>query len=106
MSLNASHHVLAPREKVWKWHTRPGAVVRLTPPFLPMRPIEQARSLADGTTTFALPARQRWVAKHVDTGYREGAQFQDTVVNQPLRTTTQWVHTHSCLLYTSDAADE
>ncbi|MCT1463514.1 MULTISPECIES: TIGR01777 family oxidoreductase [Corynebacterium] len=95
MSLNASHHVLAPREKVWQWHTRPGAVVRLTPPFLPMRPIEQARSLADGTTTFALPARQRWVAKHVDTGYREGAQFQDTVVNQPLRTTTQWVHTHS-----------
>ncbi|MDY5786158.1 MAG: TIGR01777 family oxidoreductase [Corynebacterium sp.] len=54
----------------------------------------QASSLADGTTTFALPARQRWVAQHDPSGYIEGRQFVDVVVNEPFRTTTAWRHTH------------
>ncbi|QPK82434.1 TIGR01777 family protein [Corynebacterium qintianiae] len=95
MSLTASHFVPTPVDEVWRWHTRPGAVVRLTPPFMPMRPIRQARSLADGTTVFALPARQRWVAEHDPNGFREGHSFRDTVVNQPFRGATRWVHTHS-----------
>ncbi|SDL74813.1 hypothetical protein SAMN04488535_0646 [Corynebacterium mycetoides] len=95
MSLHASHTVPAPRDEVWRWHSRPGAVVRLTPPFLPMRPIQQASSLADGTTVFRLPAGQRWVARHVPERFEEGCAFQDVVANQPLRATTKWVHTHT-----------
>lgn len=95
MSITATHLVPAPRDNVFAWHTRPGAVIRLTPPFLPMRVASQARSLADGTTVFALPAGQKWVARHLRAGYRQGYGFQDTVVNEPFRTTTRWVHTHT-----------
>ena len=36
MGITAEHTVPAPRLEVWNWHARPGAVTRLTPPFLPM----------------------------------------------------------------------
>lgn len=94
MGITASHIVPAPRDEVWAWHSRPGAVVRLTPPFLPMRPIEQAQSLRGGTTVFSLPAGATWVAGHQVDGYVAGEQFVDEAVNQPLKATTQWRHTH------------
>ena len=56
MSLNTSHIVPARREEVWAWHSRPGAVARLSPPFFPFTPITQTTDLAKGTTVFALPA--------------------------------------------------
>ena len=69
MSFSAQHLVPAPRSEVWDWHTRPGAISRLTPPFLPMTPQTEATSLADGTTIFRLPAGLKWVARHDLTRY-------------------------------------
>ena len=46
-----------PADDVWDWHTRPGAVVRLTPGFARMRVRSEASDLRDGTTTFSLPGR-------------------------------------------------
>ncbi|AWB84080.1 TIGR01777 family oxidoreductase [Corynebacterium liangguodongii] len=94
MSFSASHVVPAPRDEVWRWHSRPGAVVRLTPPFLPMRPVIQAADLCSGTTEFALPAGLRWVARHDTEGFVDGTQFRDRAANAPFRAATGWVHTH------------
>lgn len=86
MGLTASHIITAPRSDVWVWHTRPGAVERLTPPGVPMTPLSQADTLADGTTRFALPAGLRWVARHDAHAYREGEIFADEFL--------QWRHIH------------
>lgn len=91
----ASHTLPFDRERVWQWHSRPGAVVRLTPPFLPMRPVSQARSLRGGTTVFSLPAGQQWVAKHQVDGYAAGERFVDEAANQPVKAATRWRHTHT-----------
>ncbi|UIZ93238.1 TIGR01777 family oxidoreductase [Corynebacterium sp. CNCTC7651] len=94
MGLHTSHIVPADRGTVWEWHSRPGAVVRLTPPFLPMQPVEQAQSLRGGTTVFSLPGGLTWVAQHQVDGYVAGEQFVDEAVNQPIKAATQWRHTH------------
>lgn len=94
MSLQLTHTIPFDRDTVWRWHSRPGAVVRLTPPFLPMRPVEQAESLRGGRTVFALPAGQQWVAHHRVDGYVAGEQFVDEADNQPLKALTRWSHTH------------
>lgn len=94
MSLSATHHVPSPREVVWRWHTMPGAVNRLTPPFLPMDVLSGAENLRDGMTVFTLPAGQKWVARHVPEGFVDGEQFVDEADNAPLKQLTQWRHTH------------
>lgn len=94
-TFTASHLVPARRLDVWQWHTRPGAAARLIPPFAPMQVLQQASSLRDGTTVFALPLRQRWVARHLPEGYHEGYQFIDVCENAPLAQITGWKHTHT-----------
>ncbi|AQQ15335.1 Epimerase family protein [Corynebacterium glaucum] len=94
MGITASHLVPADRDRVWDWHTRKGAVVRLTPPFPPMTPVKQAESLRSGTTVFSLPAGVKWEARHLVDQYRAGEQFADQAVNQPIKTITGWTHTH------------
>ncbi|WP_087118003.1 TIGR01777 family oxidoreductase [Corynebacterium urinipleomorphum] len=94
MSLTATHTIPAPLIDVWRWHTRPGAVQRLTPPFLPMTVVSGADSLKDGTTVFALPAGQKWVARHQADGYTEGTQFVDEAANTPIKQLTKWRHEH------------
>lgn len=101
MSLHTRHTVDADRETVWAYHTRPGAVTRLTPPFVPLTPLREADNLRDGTTVFALPAGVRWEARHDPDGFREGEQFVDTCVNAPVRQLADWTHTHTF----SDAPD-
>ncbi|WKD61304.1 Epimerase family protein [Corynebacterium ciconiae DSM 44920] len=95
MGISTEHVLPFPRSDVWQWHTRPGAVVRLTPPFVPMTPVKQASSLATGTTEFSLPAGLKWVAKHDLAGYHEGRQFTDVCVNAPMRVLSQWRHVHA-----------
>lgn len=95
MSLRAQHLVPAPRSVVWRWHSQPGAVSRLTPPFLPMTPIEEAANLRNGETVFTLPGGLRWQARHQPDAFTDGRKFQDACVNEPLATATQWRHTHS-----------
>lgn len=94
MSLTTSHVVPAPREQVWEWHTRPGALVRLTPPFLPFIPMKQADKLADGTTILGLPAGLKWVARHDLSNYRRGHRFTDVCINAPVKTLANWRHVH------------
>ena len=95
MSLNTSHIVPARREEVWAWHSRPGAVARLNPPFYPFTPITQTTDLAKGTTVFALPAGLKWEARHDLSGYVKGFRFTDVCVSAPIRALATWRHSHS-----------
>ncbi|AIT61168.1 TIGR01777 family oxidoreductase [Corynebacterium doosanense] len=95
MSFTADQLINFPRDLVWNYHTRSGAVTRLTPGFLPMRPVTEANSLRGGMTVFSLPGGLRWNAQHLPEGYVEGSSFRDICVNSPLRQITQWTHTHN-----------
>ncbi|WP_018295597.1 TIGR01777 family oxidoreductase [Corynebacterium lubricantis] len=94
MGITADHVVPADRDTVWDWHTRPGAVARLSPTFLPMRPVQQAERLSDGTTIFSLPAGLKWVAKHDLSGYHNRHQFTDVCINAPMKAVANWKHVH------------
>lgn len=80
--------------EVWDWHTRPGAVVRLTPGMTYMKVVSEASSLRDGTTVLTLPGGLRWVARHDPKGYIDGHCFTDVCVSAPLRQITRWSHRH------------
>ena len=79
---------------MWEWHTRPGALVRLTPPFLPFTPMKQADKLSDGTTIFGLPAGLKWVSRHDLSNYRRGHRFTDVCITAPVKTLANWRHVH------------
>lgn len=95
MSLTTSHFIPFPREMVWDWHTRKGAVARLTPPFIPLNPITQAERLADGTTIFSLPAGLKWVARHDLSGFLNGSRFTDVCLTAPVKALANWRHVHN-----------
>lgn len=79
------HHI----DDVFHWHERPGAIVRLTPPWLPIRVVSEARSLRDGVAVMALPGGITWHARH--SGYDPPHRFVDTLrAPLPLR----WRHSH------------
>ncbi len=94
MLFNFSDNLPFERETVWDWHTHPGAVQRLTPPFTPMKVSRGASSLSDGTTIFALPAGLKWIAQHLPGPYSPGKRFADKCVNFPL-SLTGWTHEHN-----------
>ncbi|NLG55434.1 MAG: TIGR01777 family protein [Rhodococcus sp.] len=95
MGLDVTRTVPAPRDAVFAWHSRPGALTRLAPPWLPMRPIVEASSLADGQAILSLPARMRWVAQHDPDYFEPGHQFSDYCASSPLKQLTRWRHTHT-----------
>lgn len=95
MSLTTSHFIPFPREEVWDWHTRKGAVTRLSPPFVPFTPIQQAERLSDGTTIFSLPAGLKWVARHDLSGYLKGNRFTDVCTSAPVKALANWRHVHN-----------
>ncbi|MDO5453608.1 MAG: TIGR01777 family oxidoreductase [Corynebacterium sp.] len=95
MGFHAFHDLPFPRQLVWDWHTRPGAVTRLTPSFVPMSVTREADNLATGTTTFSLPAGLSWVARHDLAHYRAGAQFSDVCLTAPIKQLANWRHTHT-----------
>lgn len=89
-----------PLREVWDWHTRPGAMRRLVPPFQPMTVIEEADSLADGVAILGLPGGLRWVARHVLSEYEPDHRFVDELSSQgpaswPPRLVGGWRHTHT-----------
>lgn len=94
MGLTSSHIVPAERLQVWQWHARPGALSRLTPPFLPITPVQEAESLRSGTSVFQLPVKMKWVVQHQAAGYQVGEQFVDVAASQPMKSATRWRHTH------------
>jgi len=84
----------APVEEVFKWHSRPGALERLSPPWDPVRVIERKGGINIGARAVlemkAGPFPYRWTAEHTD--YEENRLFMDRQVRGPF---SNWVHTHS-----------
>ena len=89
MGIEYSSSLDHPIETVFAWHERPGAFERLTPPWQPVRLIEEAGSLEDGRVVIGLPGGIRWVAQHGD--YDPPRRFVDDLVSLPL----PWHHVHS-----------
>lgn len=82
-----------PPKAVFDYHTRPGALRRLIPPWTDVRIEQEPASLRDGSRAVVHlrlgPIRKRWVAEHF--GYEEGRQFCDRQVEGPF---AAWTHTH------------
>jgi uncharacterized protein len=93
MSLKYSSVVRAEPDEVFAWHTRPGAITRLMPPWQPVRVAQEAASVRDGVAVLALPGGLRWVAAHDPDGYAPPRQFAD-VLQPPLGSALHWRHTH------------
>lgn len=88
-----------PLDEVFAWHTRPGAMRRLVPPWQPMRVVAETSSLADGVAILGLPAGLRWIARHDPAGYDPPHQFVDVLSSDglltlPPRIIGWWRHTH------------
>jgi uncharacterized protein (TIGR01777 family) len=90
MGLTYSSVIDAGRDEVFSWHTRPGAITRLTPPWQPVRVLREAGSLRDGHATLTLPGGLRWVAAHQPDAYDPPNSFADSLTSLPL----PWRHTH------------
>lgn len=88
-----------PLDEVFAWHTRPGAMPRLVPPWQPMTAVAEAASLADGQAVLGLPAGLRWVAQHNPARYDPPHRFVDELSSDgfrswPPRIIGTWRHTH------------
>ncbi|AQT82742.1 TIGR01777 family protein [Mycolicibacterium litorale] len=88
-----------PLDEVFDWHTRPGAMRRLVPPWQPMRVVAETESLADGRAVLGLPGGLRWIARHDPSGYDPPHQFVDVLSSDglltlPPRLIGWWRHTH------------
>jgi uncharacterized protein len=84
----------APLDEVFAWHAQPGAIVRLTPPWLPVRVAAETASLCDGRAELALPGGLRWVAQHDPAAYDPPRRFADELASLPLRAALPWRHVH------------
>jgi uncharacterized protein (TIGR01777 family) len=85
--------------EVFAWHTRPGAMTRLVPPWQPMTVIAETESLADGRAVLGLPGGLRWVAQHDQSGFDPPHRFVDVLSSEgpsswPARVIGWWRHTH------------
>jgi uncharacterized protein (TIGR01777 family) len=81
-----------PADTVFDWHTRPGALERLTPPWEHIQVLERSGGIEDGgqvTVKIGAPFSFRWVARHRD--YEAGRQFTDEQIRGPF---SRWVHQH------------
>ena len=88
-----------PLDEVFAWHTRPGAMPRLVPPWQPMTAVTETSSLKDGRAVLGLPGGLRWIAQHDPAGYDPPHRFVDRlssagVRSWPARVVGHWTHTH------------
>jgi hypothetical protein len=82
----------ASAEEVYRWHARPGALERLSPPWDPPVVESRAGTIEDDGARVVLrvgPLRQRWVAEHHDA--EPGRVFHDRLVAGPF---PLWEHAH------------
>ena len=93
----------APLDEVFAWHARPGAIVRLMPPWLPVRVAAETASLRDGRAELALPGGLRWVARHDPAAYEPPRRFADELASLPLRAALPWRHIHEFAALTPSA---
>ncbi|AKK28356.1 TIGR01777 family oxidoreductase [Mycobacterium sp. EPa45] len=99
MGIRYSSVVDHPIGEVFAWHTRPGAMRRLIPPWQPMHAVAETESLADGRAVLGLPGGLRWIAQHDPAGYDPPNQFVDVLSSDGLMTLPPriigwWRHTH------------
>lgn len=98
MTLQRSSEIQAPPAEVFAWFSRPGAIRRLLPPWLPLKVVAEAESLRDGTAVLGLPGGLRWFAQHQPDGYIPERKFVDEVEPQGLRAiatrAVNWKHEH------------
>ena len=99
MSIEYSSVLEFPRSAVFDWHSRPGAITRLSPPWQPMHVVAESPSLKDGRAVLGFPGGLRWVADHDSTEYDPPRQFVDAlghsgVASWPVRAIGHWRHTH------------
>ena len=105
MSIDVSCTIPVAPAEAWRYFASPGAFLRLSPPFLPLRPVSEAKSLRDGVAVLeprsALPGPlgtpfgPRWYARHDASAYVEGERFVDRCDSQPYAAATGWVHHHT-----------
>ena len=94
MEFTYSTVVNAGLSDVFAWHGRPGAMARLTPPWLPVRVLQEANSLQDGQAVLGLPGGLRWVAVHQPASYDPPNMFADELESCPLGAVLSWRHRH------------
>jgi ligand-binding SRPBCC domain-containing protein len=98
----AASRIEASAEELFRWHAKPGALERLTPPWERIEIIEHSRGIRDGDSgamwVYLGPFRMRWRFEHRD--YIEGRQFRDVQTSGPFR---RWEHTH---LFTPEGPED
>lgn len=83
-----------PVDVVFDWHRHPGGLARLLPPWQPVRIIQEAASIRDGTAVLGLPAGRRWVAQHQPSEYVDQRTFVDELASRPFLLPVRWRHQH------------
>jgi len=85
----------APVREVFKWHSRPGAIERMSPPWDPLDIVYKSGEIEKGAKTIMkisagpLPLKIRWIAEHIE--YKENRLFRDRQIKGPF---AHWIHTH------------
>lgn len=83
----------APVEDVFRWHARPGALERLSPPWDPVGVVRRTGGIEKGAVVtlkmHAGPVPYEWMAEHTD--FEENRMFRDRQIKGPF---SKWVHTH------------
>ncbi len=86
-------HIDAPVDEVFKWHARPGAINRLSPPWDPLTVIKSSQGIEKGAQVIlkmkAGPVSFNWSALHTE--YQKNRCFRDEQIKGPF---SKWVHTH------------
>ncbi len=81
-------------EALFAWHERPGALERLTPPWMELKSVCTTRGIQPGSRVrvrlsfLGLPVSME--AEHM--AYAPSAMFRDRLVRSPF---SQWIHTHT-----------
>ncbi|WP_375002686.1 TIGR01777 family oxidoreductase [Gordonia sp. PS3] len=106
--MSFEHTVLldAPIDEVFAWHERRGALLRLLPPWQPMRAVREASSIADGHAILGLPGGLRWRAQHLVDEYDPPHRFVDERISDGIATlpallSGPWRHEH---VFTEESA--
>ncbi|MGH9713452.1 MAG: SRPBCC family protein [Candidatus Acidiferrales bacterium] len=98
LQFSARSRIEACADDLFEWHSEPGALERLTPPWEPIEVEQPSPGIRDGDRGSLRvplgPFRVRWVFEHRD--YVEGRQFRDIQISGPFHS---WEHTH---LFTPD----
>ncbi len=81
-------------EALFSWHERPGALERLTPPWMGLKSVSTTRGIKPGSrvkvklSLLGLPVTME--AEHM--AYEPSSMFRDRLVRSPF---AQWTHTHT-----------